>query len=92
MEDGIKPIVCDPVASGETAKKFYNVDLVPLEELKNLDCLILAVAHKEFKALTNDDIAKMFKDESNSRKVIIDVKGIKDKEELEALGYKYWRL
>ena len=91
-EYGINPLVCDPVADAPDAKKFYGVDLVSLDEFKDLDCLIIAVAHKEFSALTNDDIAKMFKNESNDKKVIIDVKGVRNKDELKALGYKYWRL
>ena len=91
-EYGIKAIVCDPCADKDDVKRFYGIDLSPMEALKNLDCLIIAVAHKEFVALTNDDIAKFFKDEDNSRKVIVDVKGIRDKQELEKLGYKYWRL
>ena len=91
-EYGINAIVCDPCADAADVKRFYNIDLSPIEALKDLDCLIIAVAHKEFKALTNSDIAKMFKDEDNSQKVIVDVKGIRDKHELENSGYKYWRL
>ncbi len=91
-EYGINPIVCDPVADVPDAKKFYGVDLVGLDEFKDLDCLIIAVAHKEFKALSTDDIAAMFKDEPNERKVIVDVKGVRDKDELKSLGYRYWRL
>ncbi len=91
-EYGIKPVVCDPVADAADAKRFYGVDLVPISELKDLDCLIIAVAHKEFKALTDEDLAKMFKDEPNDKKVIVDVKGVRDKNALLALGYKYWRL
>lgn len=91
-EYGINPIVCDPVADVSDAKHFYGIDLEPLSELKELDCLIIAVAHKEFKSLTNDDIAKMFKDESNNKKVIMDVKGVRNKNELLGLGYRYWRL
>ena len=91
-EYGIDPIVCDPVADAPDAKRFYGVDLVPITEMKDLDCLIIAVAHKEFKALTNDDIAAMFKDEPNDKKVIADIKGIRNKKELLNRGYKYWRL
>ena len=91
-EYGISPIVCDPVADAPDAKRFYGVDLVPLSEFRDLDCLIIAVAHKEFKALSNEDIAGMFKDGPNENKVIIDVKGVRSKKELEALGYKYFRL
>ena len=92
-EYGITPIVCDPVADAPDAKRFYGVDLVPLSEMKDLDCLIIAVAHRQFRELSNEDIAKMFKkDETNDRKVIVDVKGVRNKNELLSLGYKYWRL
>jgi len=91
-EYGIQPIVCDPVADAVDVKKFYGIDLVPMSDLKDLDCLIIAVAHKEFKALTKEDIAKMFKDEPNDKKVIVDVKGVLKKKEQLDLGYKYWRL
>ena len=91
-EYGIDPIVCDPVADAPDAKRFYGVDLVPIEEFKDLDCLIIAVAHKEFKALTNEDIEKMFKNEPNGSKVIVDVKGVRNKDEFKALGYRYFRL
>ncbi|MBE6131287.1 MAG: nucleotide sugar dehydrogenase [Erysipelotrichaceae bacterium] len=91
-EYGVKPIVCDPVADAPDAEKFYGVNLVNIEELKDLDCLIIAVAHQEFKALSNEDLAKMFKDVPNDKKIIVDVKGVRQKDELLALGYNYWRL
>ncbi|MEE1025484.1 MAG: nucleotide sugar dehydrogenase, partial [Acutalibacteraceae bacterium] len=91
-EYGITPIVCDPVADAPDAKKFYGVDLVPISEFKDLDCLIIAVAHQEFKALSVEDIDAMFKDEPNSKKIVVDVKGVREKNELNSLGYKYWRL
>lgn len=91
-EYGIRPLVCDPVADAPDAKRFYGVDLVSIDEFKDLDCLIIAVAHKEFKALTNEDIEKMFKPGANDGKVIVDVKGVRSKDEFKALGYRYWRL
>ena len=91
-EYGINPIVCDPVADAPDTKKFYGVDLVDISKFKDLDCLIIAVMHKEFKELSNEDIQKMFKDKDNSKNIIIDVKGARNKKELEQLGFKYWRL
>ena len=91
-EYGINPVVCDPVADAPDAKRFYGVDLVDISELKDLDCLIIAVMHKEFKELSNEDIQKMFKSKDNSKNIVIDVKGARNKDELLALGYKYWRL
>ena len=91
-EYGITPLVCDPVADAEDAKRLYGVDLVPLSEFKDLDCLIIAVAHKEFKTITNDDLAEMFKDKPCNGKIIVDVKGVLNKNELTELGFQYWRL
>ena len=85
-------MVCDPVADVADVKKFYGIEMVSMEDLKDLDCLIIAVAHDEFKGLSNADIAKMFKNEPNESKVIIDVKGVRSKKEFKSLGYRYWRL
>lgn len=89
---GIKPIVCDPVADVEDTKRFYNIDLVDISEFRDLDCLIIAVMHKEFKELTNEQIQLMFASKDNSKNIIIDVKGVKSKKELVDLGFVYWRL
>jgi len=91
-EYGIEPIICDPVADKADAEKFYNIKLHDLKDLNNLDCLVIAVAHKEFLEISNDVISKMFKDMPTNKKVIIDVKGIKNKEEMKELGFTYWRL
>lgn len=91
-EYGINPIVCDPVADAPDAKKFYNVDLVDISEFKNLDCLIIAVMHKEFKNLSNNQIQNMFASKNNSKNIIIDVKGARNKKDLLDLGFIYWRL
>ena len=68
------------------------MELVTMEELKDLDVLLIAVAHKEFREIPLDRIEAMFKDCSNDRKIIIDVKGIKDRKKLEGLGYRYFSL
>lgn len=91
-EYGIAPIVCDPVADAPDVKRFYGVDLVPIEALVNLDCLIIAVAHKEFRLLSGEKIDKMFKREDADKKVIVDVKGVCKKNEMIKMGYRYWRL
>ncbi len=92
-EYGINPIVCDPWASERDAKLEYNVELTKLEDAKDADCIIVAVAHNEFKALTIDDLKKTYKAElDDNEKVLIDVKGLYKVEELENSGLKYWRL
>ena len=91
-EYGIEPIVCDPVADAPDAKRSYGIDLVDVSEFKDLDCLIIAVMHREFKELSNDDIQKMFREKDNQKSIIIDVKGTRNKTELTNLGFRYWRL
>lgn len=90
-EYGIVPIVCDPVADKDDVKKFYGVELVELSQMKDLDCLIIAVAHKDFKNMTLDELIGMLKTDG-SKGVVVDVKGIRKRKEFEDLGCSYWRL
>ena len=92
MEYNIKPVVVDPWANPEDAKREYSVDLVALNTIKDADCIVLAVAHNEFKTLSIDDIDKMFVKEDNDKKVLVDVKSIFNRDAVEAKGFSYWRL
>ena len=86
----IKPVVVDPWASPVDAKKEYNVELASMEDAKDADCIILAVAHNEFKALTWEQLATMYKAETPmEQRVLIDVKGVRDRFEAANLGYRY---
>lgn len=91
-EYGISPIVVDPWASERDAKKEYNITLQPIENAYEADCIILAVAHNEFRSLGLERIDKMFKDIPQSEKVLLDVKGLFSIKELEKKGFSYWRL
>lgn len=91
-EYGIEPVVVDPWASERDAKREYNVALTPLSEVKDADCVIVAVAHNEFKALSLNDIKALFKNGNDAEKVLIDVKGLYKVSELDKSGMKYWRL
>ena len=90
-EYGISPLICDPIADKEDVKRFYGIDLVDYSELKDLDCLIIAVAHKAFKDLSRDELLSMLK-KDGSKGVVVDVKGIRTRKEFEEAGCKYWRL
>lgn len=91
-EYGIKPVLIDPQADKNGYEREYGNTLSSMENANNADCVILAVAHKEFKAMTLNDIDQMFVKGNNSEKVLIDVKSILNKEEVETAGYRYWRL
>lgn len=84
----INPIVIDPVADKEEARKLYGIGVQGMDKLKNLDALIIATSHEEFKRIKIEEFNNMF----NNKKIIIDVKGILDKKQYEKEGYSYWRL
>ena len=88
----ITPVVVDPWASERDAMHEYGVTLTKLEDAGDADCVIVAVAHNEFKALSLADIKKLFKKGDDAEKVLIDVKGLYKVDELKASGMKYWRL
>lgn len=89
---GIEPIVVDPWASERDAMHEYGVKLTKLEDINDADCVIVAVAHNEFKSLSLNDIKKLFRDCSDEQKVLLDVKGLYNVSELKASGLTYWRL
>lgn len=91
-EYGIAPIVVDPWANEKDAMHEYGVKLSAMEEATELDCLILAVAHEQFKQMSIEQYMKLFKDMPNDEKVLVDVKGVLDREALSNTGIRIWRL
>lgn len=91
-EYGIEPIVVDPWASERDAMHEYGITLTKMEDVSGADCVIVAVAHNEFKALTLNEIKTLYKECKDEEKVLLDVKGLYKISDLEASGMKYWRL
>ena len=89
-EYGIQPMVVDPVADKKEAKRLYNIDIVDISEVKEMDAIVIAVAHKEFKQMTFDGISSMYS--NKEKRVLVEVKGIFDRKDAEKEGFKYWRL
>ena len=90
---GIKPTIVDPWASTYDAVREYDVELTELGNVEEADCVIIAVAHNEFRALGISNIQKLYRNElETSSRVLIDVKGIYSIEELDQSGIRYWRL
>ena len=70
------------------AKEAYNIDLVPLSNLRNLDAVILAVSHDKYRSLNESDWSKML-----SRKgLIVDLKSIVDPSVTKETEHDYWSL
>lgn len=89
---GIEPTVVDPWASERDAMREYGVQLKKMEEAKDADCVIVAVAHNEFKAMSLNEIKGLFKNGADEEKVLIDVKGLYKINDLNTSGMKWWRL
>ena len=91
-EYSIKPIVVDPEADVLEAKYEYGIDLVDIKDVKDADCIVLAVAHDSFKQMSWNEINSLYGDYKYNEKVLIDVKSIFDRNEIENKGFSYWRL
>ena len=89
----ITPVVTDSWADIDVAKREYNVDVIPFDDIPKADCIIVAVGHKEYRALSTMVLKGLFKSELEDReKVLIDVKSLYRKDELDASGIRYWRM
>lgn len=91
-EYGVAPIVVDPWVSAVEAKKEYDIELAKLEDVNNADCIIVAVAHDEFKKLSIENFHTFFVDGGKGGKVLIDVKSLYNRKEAEQQGFLYWGL
>lgn len=89
-EYGIDPIVYDPHADPEEVYNVFDVRLSDKEGIKNVDCIVLAVPHKEIlEDFTLEELDKLYR---NDKKVFIDIKSVLDRKECEAKGFQYWSL
>ena len=87
---GVHYVVHDPHAEQEDVKQEYNIDLVGEEALKDLDCIILAVPHDEYRdTYTIEKLNTLYQ---SDKKVLVDIKGIFDREQCEELNIHYWSL
>ncbi len=87
QEYGMQPLIHDPRAEKSEALREYGLTLSDLNTFKNLDTIVLAVAHQEYLAFTSQDFAAMFKTEV---KIIIDVKSVLNQDDFAT--YILWRL
>lgn len=89
-EYGITPVIADPQADKTEAKHEYGIDFAEMDNINDMDAVVLAVAHEQFKSLSANDIEKLYS--KNHPKVLLDLKGLLNRKEFENAGYIYWRL
>lgn len=88
-EYGIEPVVADPVADAAEAKRLYGIEFADLDDIRNMDAVILAVAHDEFKSLTPAEMNRFF---APGGRALLDIKGVFNRGDFENAGCVYWRL
>lgn len=88
----IEPVLVDDWADAHDVMRSYNYLLSDEKDAMDADCIVLAVAHNEYKQRSLSEWDAFFAECSNDEKVIIDIKGILDNNEVTNAGYCYWRL
>jgi len=91
-EYSITPIVVDPQADQDEARHEYGITFKDISDVKEMDAIIIAVSHDEFRNLSFDQINAFYKNVSYNNRVLIDIKSILDKEIYEKCKYNYFRL
>lgn len=88
-EYGVVPVVCDPVADADEVRAHYGIELTPLEDIRGMDAVVVAVAHKRFCWMNDKELSELF---APGVRVLIDVKAIYDKNGFAAPEWRLWRL
>ena len=92
QEYGIDPIVSDPWADEKEAEREYGIKLVKLEDVKDVDCVIVAVAHSLYIELGINSIISKYSSKQYVNTILVDVKGIYPADCFSDKKYIYWRL
>ena len=92
-EYGIEPFLHDPYADPGEAEKLYHVKLSSWEELSNLDCLILAVAHDSYIDAGRDKLLSLFSvGITSAERIFLDVKSAYLSLRDDECSCNYWSL
>jgi UDP-N-acetyl-D-galactosamine dehydrogenase len=81
--------VHDPLADQNEAKRYYDLELMELAQISDVDAVIVAVRHRRYEQLGLDKIVGLC---SNEASLVLDIKGLFNPEEAKSKGIWYWRL
>ncbi|MCR5093058.1 MAG: nucleotide sugar dehydrogenase [Lachnospiraceae bacterium] len=90
-EYGIAPIVSDETADSAEAERLYGLKLADASEIREMDAVVVAVAHEYLAGMDKKQLEGLFK-AGNRVKVLFDVKGIYNRADFAEPGFDYWRL
>ena len=88
-EYDVQVMVHDPYADPEEARQYYGLELHPLDHLKQMDAVIIAVKHETYKKLGPTGIKAMCAD---GQPIIVDVKCLFTTEMAARQDVLYWQL
>jgi len=88
-EYGVQVLVHDPMAEREEAVAEYGIHLADWNQMRDLDGIVVAVAHQHYKEMTTTSLLQLLR--SNTHGVVVDVKSILIPSEIVG-SIKYWRL
>ncbi|MEO0794228.1 MAG: nucleotide sugar dehydrogenase [Verrucomicrobiota bacterium] len=90
-EFGIDPIVCDPMADPEEVREEYGVEIyseIPSDMV--FAGILGAVRHEKFNEMVN--LEAMREKCPGEQPILVDVRGMFDRDEAARAGFSYWRL
>ena len=83
-EYGVEVFGYDPLV--DDIKGEFGIEVVDdIKNAKNIDCVILTVAHDVFREITMDELKKIM----NDSPILVDVRGMFDQEEVWEKGFYY---
>ena len=85
---GCDVTVHDPIADSSEAAHEYGIALTAWDELSHADALVAAVSHKEYLAMSLQELLSRLKPGG----VFVDVKSVYDAAAIRAAGHRLWRL
>jgi len=88
-EYGLQVLVHDPIAESEEAVEEYGIHLSKWEQLKDVDGIVLAVAHRAYAEMDTQKLLSPLRSQRDG--VVIDVKCVLDQTKFPA-SITYWRL
>jgi len=86
---GVSVVVVDPWANQKELQEIYDIKLGEINSINQVDSLIVAVGHNEFRSKSSKNLKSLCK---GPNPVLADVKSIYKKEDLLAQGFSVFRL
>lgn len=82
-------VACEPLIAPEVIKSNFGIENIPFEQINDsYDCIVIFSPHKRFGELK----PQKFKQMMTASPVVVDIKSILDRDEMEKLGISYYSL